>query len=239
VDGVVRMGTPLVNWYLVEEAGVVTVVDTGMPKHRTQVEEGLRLLGRQPADLGAVVLTHAHADHVGGAEQIRADFGVPVFVHANDESLARTLKQPGMREASFLPYLRYPHAWKLLAHLGTSGRPRKVGEVRTFADGETLDVAGHPRVVHTPGHTTGHCALHFADGGVSRAGSPMLCVNPLTGTRGPQLMPRAFNVSTGTILDSLGRIEPIDAELLLVGHGEPWREGVAAAVERARAVGPT
>ena len=71
-DGVVRLGSDQVNWYLVEEAGVVTVVDAGLPRFRPQLEEGLRLLGRQPADVGAVILTHAHADHVGLAEPIRS-----------------------------------------------------------------------------------------------------------------------------------------------------------------------
>jgi hypothetical protein len=52
-------------------------------------------------------------------------------------------------------------------------------------------------------------------------------------------MPRAFNQSSAQCLDSLTKVEGIDAEVVAVGHGEPWREGVAAAVERVRARGPT
>ena len=68
----------------------------------------------------------------------------------------------------------------------------------------------------------------------------MLCtLHPLTGARGPQLMPRAFNLSSAKCLDSLTKLAGIEVEVVAVGHGEPWREGVAAAVERVRATGPT
>jgi glyoxylase-like metal-dependent hydrolase (beta-lactamase superfamily II) len=38
-------------------------------------------------------------------------------------------------------------------------KPRPIRELTTYADGETLDVPGRPRVIHTPGHTSGHCSL--------------------------------------------------------------------------------
>ena len=140
-----------------------------------------------------------------------------------------------------LPYLRYPQAWRLLAHLTTNGAAtiKKIAEVTAFADGETLDVAGHPRVLHTPGHTSGHVAFHFADRGLLAVGDLLRSFNPLTGARGPQLMPSAFNLSSAQTLDSLSRIEGIDAPLTVLGHGEPWRDHPAAAAERARELGPT
>jgi glyoxylase-like metal-dependent hydrolase (beta-lactamase superfamily II) len=230
-----------VNWYLVEEAGVVTVVDAGLPRFRPQLDEGLRLLGRQPADVGAVVLTHAHADHVGLAEPIRAEHGAPVFVHRDDENLARTKKPFGKNEKSLLPYLRYPHAWRLLTHLTANGGAtiKKIAEVTTCSDGDALDVAGHPRVLHTPGHTSGHVALHFADHGLLVLGDLLCTLNPLTGARGPQLMPSAFNLSSAQMLESLARIEGVDAAMTVFGHGDPWRAHPAAAAARARELGPT
>jgi glyoxylase-like metal-dependent hydrolase (beta-lactamase superfamily II) len=240
-SGVWRLGTELVNWYLVEEDGRLTVVDAGAPKYRPQLDVALARLGRSVGDVAAIVLTHAHSDHTGFAEALREQTGVPVYVHADDESLAATGKQSDKREASFLPYLRFRHPWRLLFHLAGAGamKPRPIRELTTYSDGETLDVPGRPRVIHTPGHTSGHCSLWFESVGAMIAGDELCTLNPFTGARGPQLMPRAFNVSSATCLDSLKKLADVDADVVAVGHGEPWREGVAGAVERVRATGPT
>jgi glyoxylase-like metal-dependent hydrolase (beta-lactamase superfamily II) len=240
-SGVWRLGTELVNWYLVEDGGRITVVDAGAPKYRPQLDTALARLGRSLGDVAAIVLTHAHSDHTGFAEQLRTQASVPVYVHADDESLAATGKPYGKREASMLPYLRYRHAYRLLFHLAGAGamKPKPIRELTTYADGDTLDVAGRPRVLHTPGHTSGHCSLHFASVGALIVGDELCTLHPLTGARGPQLMPRAFNLSSAKCLDSLTKLQDVEAEMLAFGHGEPWREGAAAAVERARATGPT
>jgi glyoxylase-like metal-dependent hydrolase (beta-lactamase superfamily II) len=192
-------------------------------------------------DVAAIVLTHAHSDHTGFAEQLRGETGVPVYVHTDDESLAATGKQSDKREASFLPYLRFGHAWQLLFHLAGAGamKLRPIRELTTYSDSETLDVPGRPRVIHTPGHTSGHCSLWFETAGALIVGDEFCTLNPLTGARGPQLMPRAFNVSSATCLDSLTKLQDLSAEVVAVGHGEPWCEGVAAAIEQTRATGPT
>ena len=105
-SGIWRLGTELVNWYLVEDGGRLTVVDAGAPKYRPQLDTALTRLGRSLGDVAAIVLTHAHSDHTGFAERLRTETSVPVYVHTDDESLAATGKQSGKREASFLPYLR-------------------------------------------------------------------------------------------------------------------------------------
>jgi glyoxylase-like metal-dependent hydrolase (beta-lactamase superfamily II) len=239
-DGVVRLGTDVVNWYLVADDSGVTVVDAAIPRYRPQLDEGLRLLGRRRDDVRAVVLTHGHVDHVGCAEQLRSELGIPVYVHEQDRELTQTGKATGKNEASIFPYLRHRAAWKLLFALVRGGaRPIKVAETTTFVDGETLPVPGALRVIHTPGHTDGHCALWFEARRTLVAGDLLATRNPLTGVVGPQLMPRAFTRSSEQALDSLHRIEDLDAHFLLPGHGEPWTESARLAVERARVLGPT
>ena len=236
-DGVVRLGTDLCNWFLVDGDDGVVAVDAGFPDYRPQLEPGLRLLGRTPADLTAVVVTHGHADHLGVAEQLRQELGLSVCVHEDDAQLARSAAGRGKTESSTLPYLRHPHAIRFLVHFRTSGKTRPIADVRPYADGDELP--GGLRAIHTGGHTVGHSVIHHESRGLLFAGDLLCTLNPLTGARGPQLLPRPLNLSSATMLDSLTKLEGLDVGAILVGHGETWTQGAAAAVSRARNVGPT
>jgi glyoxylase-like metal-dependent hydrolase (beta-lactamase superfamily II) len=239
VPGLHRLGTDKVNWYLVEDQGRVTLVDAGVPGYWDQVEPALSGIGRTLDDVAAVVLTHAHADHIGFASRLH-ERGVPVYVHQQDVELLATGKEP-KRERGLLPYLRHGTAWAMLGHLVRNGglRPGRFSDPVVMEAGTPLDVPGRPVPIHTPGHTDGHCALHFEQHRTLFAGDLICTWNPLTGRRAPQLLPAAFAKSSAECLESLTRIEALDVDLLLPGHGEPWTEGTAAAVARARETGPT
>lgn len=226
--GVHRLGNAYVNCYLVEDGGELTLIDAGLPGFLPQLGD---------RRVTAVVLTHAHSDHVGIAERVRVDSQAPVWVHEADATMARTGKAH-KRDGSALPYLARPALWRFLAMGARNGglRTTKVGEVQTFTDG-VLDVPGHPRVVPTPGHSPGHVSLHLPDRGVLVAGDALCTYHVLTGARGPQLMPRAFAADQRQALDSLAALEGLEAGVTLFGHGEPWTESPAAAVARAREIG--
>jgi glyoxylase-like metal-dependent hydrolase (beta-lactamase superfamily II) len=235
-DHVVRLGSPLVNWYLVEDGGRVTVVDAGLPGYRDQLPEALRQLRRSESDIAAVVLTHAHADHVGVAEMLRADLDVPVYVHEADAEMARTGKRQGKTEGSFFPLLRNGATWKILSETMRNGaiRPRPIRELETYADGDELDVPGKLRAIHTPGHSDGHCALLAEAPGAVFVGDALCTLNPFTGEVAPQLMPSALNRDTAQALWSLGRLSGSGVGVLLPGHGEPARDPDAAIADAQR-----
>jgi glyoxylase-like metal-dependent hydrolase (beta-lactamase superfamily II) len=237
--GVHRLGNALVNCYLLEDGNSMTLVDGGLPGFRPQLNEYLRSRGRSIADIDAVILTHAHSDHVGMVEAVRQDAQTPVHVHEQDAEMARTGKVH-KRDGSMLPYLFRPATWRLFLVGGRNGAARtpKVEAVTTFTDGD-LDVPGRPRIVPTPGHSPGHVAFHLPEQGVLIAGDALCTYNVLTGRRGPQLCPRAFAHDSLQMLASLERLERIDAQLTLFGHGEPWEESPAEAVARAREIGLT
>lgn len=236
--GVYRLGNEMVNFYLVEADGGLTLVDAGLPAFYAQLEEILRSRGRSVADIDALLLTHPHGDHVGIAEKVR-QAGVPVRIHELDAEQARTGKSHP-REGGMLRYFRHAATWRLLAMGARNGgfKVVKIAEVAPLGEGE-LDVPGRPRVIHTPGHSPGHVVFHFAEQGALIAGDALCTWNPLTGRPGPQIMPGAFSFSNDQAMASLAKFEDIEVGALLVGHGDPWTAGVAAAVARAREAGPS
>ena len=238
VQGVHRLGTWTVNWYLVEDGGRFTAVDAGLPGFRGTLEADLVDLGAGLADVEAVVLTHSDGDHIGLASALK-ESGARVLIHTSD---AETLRKPGpkggdAKPINTLPQLWRPSFWRFMVSIIRSGggRIRGVEGAETFADGDLLDVPGRPRVIPTPGHTNGHCAFQFEQHRALFVGDATCSYNPITARRGPQLMPRSFNESNADARRSLDALEPIEADVMLFGHGEPWRGGVGEAVRQARA----
>ena len=237
-DGVHRLTNGVSNFYLIEENGKLVLVDAGAPKDWARLTRAVTALGRRVADLDAVILTHAHSDHTGFAEQARTTAGAQVWVPAPDSDMATTGKV-GPRDGKTTAYLLRPAFYRTLWILALGGATKiiPVREVSTFDDGETLDVPGSPRAVHAPGHTPGSAALFSESRRALLTGDALVTHNPLTGRLGPQIMPSGLNSDSGQALRSLDNLAGITADVLLAGHGEPWTDGVDAAVSRAKAAG--
>jgi glyoxylase-like metal-dependent hydrolase (beta-lactamase superfamily II) len=147
---------------------------------------GLASSGRR---LVGVFVTHHHADHVGGAAFFRGALGVPVLAHA------RTAR-----------------------HLEAAGHGDLVD--RELVNGEALDLDGPEpqrwRVLHTPGHASGHLCLHEEAQGTVVVGDMVASVGTILVAPGD-----------GDMIDYLAqlrRLEGLGARVALPAHGDPIEE---------------
>jgi glyoxylase-like metal-dependent hydrolase (beta-lactamase superfamily II) len=238
--GIHRLTNGVANFYVIEESGKLVLVDAGAPKDWSLLGQLVAELGAGLDDLDAVLLTHAHTDHTGFAEQARATTGARVWVHHDDAAMAQTGKV-GPRDGKTRSYLRHGAFWHTALVLARRGATRiiPIREVSAFGDGQTLDVPGKPRVIHAPGHTGGSAAILLENRGILFTGDVLCTYNAYTGRTGPQIMPSGLNVDTQQALASLANLNQIKAGMLLPGHGDPWTDGVDEAIRRARTAGPS
>lgn len=227
-----RLGTSsLVNSYLVEDAGGITVIDAGLPGLWKDLLAELDAMGHTLDDIRAVLLTHGDVDHIGFAERLRRDHRVTVWVGEPDAAEARgeVGKPPTARD----PMRIGPMARFMVYAMTRGGLRRKpIAEVRTLEPGATLDVPGAPRVIALPGHTPGSVAFHVPSVDALFVGDAMTTRSVMSGVIGPAIGP--FTVDRVQALASLDALDGLTPQWVLPGHGDSWIGGLPEALRRIR-----
>ncbi|UNK71516.1 MBL fold metallo-hydrolase [Microbacterium sp. H1-D42] len=227
-----RLGNDIVASYLVDLPGGITLIDAGLPGHWNDLQRELEVIGRPLADVRGLVLTHGDSDHIGFAERLRVEAGVPVYIHAADAHRARTGEKPKTpmgpaRIRATLGFFAYGLRKNAL-------RTRYVQEVVEVADGDVLDLPGAPVVIGMPGHSPGSIAVHIPAVDAVFVGDALTTRHVLTGREGAQ--PAPFTDEPAEALASLDRLASLPATWVLPGHGAPWHGSptdIAASVRAA------
>ena len=156
-----------VNGFMLrDEDDQVTLVDMGVASSGPKVMAALASIGSGPADVTRLMLTHAHADHAGGAAYVAERTGLEFGIHAEDADFARAGKNPP-RDPRF-------RLGRLMTRTDRGFAAVPVGE--TFTDGQVVPFAGGLEVVHTPGHSPGHAAYLHRESGVLITGDSIFNV---------------------------------------------------------------
>ncbi|MEV7608408.1 MBL fold metallo-hydrolase [Microbacterium sp. NPDC089320] len=226
-----RLGNDVVASYLVDLPEGITLVDAGLPGHWSDLQRTLAELGRPLSDIRGLVLTHGDSDHIGFAERLRSEAGVPVFIHSADAHRVRTGEKPKTpmgpaRIGPMLGFLAYGLRKSAL-------RTRHVTDVVTVDDGQVLDLPGSPVVIGMPGHSPGSIAVHIPAADAVFVGDALTTRHVLTGQVGPQ--PAPFTDEPTEAIASLDRLAAVSASWVLPGHGAPWRGSPADIVAAVRA----
>jgi glyoxylase-like metal-dependent hydrolase (beta-lactamase superfamily II) len=224
-----RVGSDLVNVYLVDHPDGVILIDTGLAGHYDEVVEELGVMGRSLEDVRGVVLTHGDTDHIGFAERIRRDHGVRIHIHEDDAVRARLeVRKPSTGWGPVKVGALSRFLWYSARRGGL--RTHAVTDLHTFQGDGELDLPGAPRVIHIPGHTPGSVAIYVPHVDAVFLGDAMTTRNVLTGVDGPRLAP--FTIEPDRALASLAKLDGLQATWVLPGHGPPWDGGLKEALAR-------
>jgi glyoxylase-like metal-dependent hydrolase (beta-lactamase superfamily II) len=218
--------------YVVETPEGLVLVDSGLEGNAGPLRQEMGTLGLDWRRARAILLTHVHGDHTGGAAYVRAATGAPIYAGQNDAAVLRTGGPP---EAVFSKFF-------------ISDGPTHPTPVDVELKGDEVFEIGGARfqVLATPGHTPGstcylmerdHLRVLFSgDVIMSLAGdaqSHSLLASPL-GTYTAYMAPR-YRGDTGAFLCSLRRLRALPVpDLVLPGHPrmDPTPQSPALSQER-------
>ncbi|WP_138445286.1 MBL fold metallo-hydrolase [Sinomonas susongensis] len=214
-----RIGNDTIAAHLVLADDGITLVDTGLPGHYRDLVRELKALGRPLSDIKGVVLTHGDSDHIGFAERLRSELGIPVYIGAEDVERAKGAKPPPTPKdpRRIAPVIRF------FAYAIAKGgfRTRPLQEVTPVHDGDVLPLPGSPRIIAMPGHSPGSVAVHMPAVRAVFVGDELTTRHVLTGTEGPQ--PAPFTDDQARSSESIDRLAGLDVDWVIPGHGAPWR----------------
>jgi glyoxylase-like metal-dependent hydrolase (beta-lactamase superfamily II) len=225
-------GVPHGNaWALQRGAGLV-LVDTGVggPGRLRMLDIALAQSGFGVENIELVVCTHSHPDHYGLAASICEQTGCELWMHPNWEHIRLQADDPELALEGRLEVGR-------MSGVPTSAlgryREQRAGKPEDLIDGirvpdrelvpgvEVETDIGTWAVVETPGHAPSHICLHQPERRLLLSGDHLLGRTVLYFDYGHT--PDPF----GEYLASLDRIEPLDIDLCLPGHGKPFRDPAA------------
>jgi glyoxylase-like metal-dependent hydrolase (beta-lactamase superfamily II) len=199
-----------VNVFVIEDDGL-TLIDTGTKGSAEKIFSAIKDGGKNPYDIKRIILTHAHPDHAGSAEQIKRMLRVPVMAHREDAKILRY--GIGFRkEICLTPGLKNWLIYELaIKRSGINIEPVVIDE--QLNDNDLLPLIGGIRVIHTPGHSKGHISL------LAEKEEVLIAGDLLTNSAGLILSVIYENMAEG--ISSIMKVTDLDFDKMVFGHGRP------------------
>lgn len=189
--------------YLVEGNDGVALIDTSSADVSARILTAMAEAGHRPGDLRVIVATHYHYDHTGNAAALIERTGAQLCVHADDVPYVD----------GTTPWMPMRPPFGFLDRFSPNAFGLKVD--RVLRDGDTLPYAGGLRVIHAPGHTPGHIALHSPSRRVLFAGDSLM------NTVGLRLPMSMSSHDMDQARRSIFKLAELDFDVALPGHGSP------------------
>lgn len=204
------------NVYLLDSGKELTLIDTGLKGQGEKIEAQLQEAGFSLSQLRYIILTHAHRDHMGSANEVAT------------RAVARVLAHEGE-----IPYLEQTETLPVSSVMGmlfTWLEKKFLPKVppclvdKGLNDKESLDILEGLQVIYTPGHTPGTISLYQPERKILFCGDTLFNQNPATGKKGLRLPISLFTADKKDALESVKTLSTFPIQTIFFGHGDPILE---------------
>jgi glyoxylase-like metal-dependent hydrolase (beta-lactamase superfamily II) len=203
--------------YLFEDEDGLTLVDTLWDDDAHLILQYLWSIGRTPADIAHIAMTHAHRSHLGGLATLRALSGATVQCHAAEAPIIEG-RRPAAKVSLWPPLPVELVPFRVASQLGLQPHVPCEVDRKDLVEGSTV---GSLKVLHLPGHTPGNLAFSWDDDRVLAVADTILTWPELSaGWPG-------FNQDDAQFRKSLRRVVALEPEVVCTGHGDPIWDGAA------------
>lgn len=209
------------NSFVLKDPDGAVLIDLGCGYSECweKVRSFLGGLGLAPGDVHTVVLSHAHPDHMGALPFLLREASPRVVIHSLEKPLASDNRL--LNESFDMCHIRDyymerlgdtdPDSLDILDYFSNLCPMGAAEATETVEDGDTLELGGRRfEVLHTPGHAPGHISLFDAE-------ERTLLAFDLVGAVVAWYCPSGGGAAG--YLESLGKIERLDAGVILPSHG--------------------
>ena len=221
-------GVPHCNAWAIAAGDGIVLVDTGMhePGSLVHLERALDMCNLRLENVRLLVCTHAHSDHYGQASTIVERAGCELWMHPNHQHMTSTASDPEAAFARRLEVARQSgvpeEALRQYARRRrnqTYGIAEVIEPDRDLLPGVIVDTDLGPwSVIETPGHAPSHVCLFTPGRRLLISGDHLLGRVSIYFDYGYSPDP------AGEFLESLDRVEALDARLCLPGHGRTFAD---------------
>lgn len=198
-----------VNCYLVKTPAGYILIDTGLPKRRSDLVRELETAGCKPGDLRLIIITHGHLDHNGNTAFLSEKYDARIAMHSGDSAMAESGDMFRGVKGFTVAIFRV-----VLPLVGLSRYDSFRPDI-ALEDGQDLSEYGFDaRVVHIPGHSKGSI-------GILTTGGDLFCGDILDNMGKPA---KTKLVDDSAELDaSVEKLKALEVEAVYPGHGKPFQ----------------